>query len=99
MNGRRARERAQRRSENNARLQRKAASVERDAHEQEFDRLIAEARDERAEAMKAANAAHKKAVKKADADRVKAVQAAEAAYIERRDAIVKRLANEQAEAA
>lgn len=96
MNGKRAR--ALRRSQENTRLSRKAATVERSAHEQEFDRQISEARDERAAAMKAANAAFEKTMKSLEKDRKEAVQAAEAAYIEKRDAIIKKLAPE-AEAA
>jgi hypothetical protein len=97
MRGRKAR--AQRRSQENTRLSRKAATVERDAHEQEFDRLLAEARTERADAMKAANKVFEKKLKALEKDRREAVQAADQAYIEKRDAIVKRLAGEQAAAA
>lgn len=99
MNGRAARDRARRRSENNARLARKAATVEKTAAEQEFDRLMAELRDERAEAMKTAGAAYKKAVKAAEFYRRKAVQAADEAYVEKCDKTIKRLAAEEAKAA
>lgn len=99
MNGRAARDRARRRSENNARLARKAATVEKSAAEQEFDRLMSDLRDERAAAMKTAGAAYEKAVKAADADRRKAVQAADEAYVEKRDKIIKRLAGDEAKAA
>lgn len=96
MNGRAAKERARRRSENNARLARKAAAIEKTAAEQEFDRLMAELRDERSEAMKAAGAVYEKTVKAAIEDRKKAVQAADAAYVEKRDKIIKRLAPKKA---
>lgn len=91
MNGKRARERALRRSQNNARLSRKAASVERSEHEREFDRQMSAARDDRAKATKAAYAVYDKTVKAATEQRRKAVQETDAAYIETRDAIVKKL--------
>lgn len=100
MNGKQARRRrAVERSQANTRLSRKAATVERDAHEQEFDRLLAEARTERADAMKAANAVFEKKLKALGNDRKEAVQAADQAYIEKRDAIIKRLSREQVAAA
>ena len=95
----RGRRRALRRSRENDRLNRKVASLEQSAHEREFDRLIAEARTERAEAMKAANAAFEKALKALENERKKHVQEAEAAYIEKRDGIVSRLARDKAKAA
>jgi uncharacterized protein YecT (DUF1311 family) len=97
VNGKRAR--PLRRSQENTRLTRKAATVERDTHEQEFDRQISEARDERAAAMKAANAAFEKKLKALEKDRKEAVQAADAAYIEKRDAIITRLSADQEKAA
>jgi hypothetical protein len=86
---------AVRRTQENNRLARKAASVERSQHEREFDRAMHELRVERADAMKAANAEFEKALKKLETTCKEAVQAADQAYIEKRDAIVKRLAREQ----
>jgi len=99
VNGRAAKERARRRSENNSRLARKAATVEKTKAEQEFDRLMGEIRDERAAIHKDAGAVYAKAVKAAIADRKTAVQAADAAYVEKRDKIIKRLAAEETKAA
>lgn len=101
MNGKKARlrRRAVARSQENTRLGRKAAGVERSAREQEFDRLTSGFRLERSEAMKAAGAAYEKVVKAAIADRKTAVQAAEAEYLEKRDKVIARLAGAEVEAA
>jgi hypothetical protein len=80
-----------RRSQNNQRLARKAASVERSEHEREFDSGMAELRDERAKAMTSATAAFDKTMKAATEQRKKAVQDADAAYIEKRDTLIKKL--------
>lgn len=101
MRGKLARQkrRAVARSQKNQRLERKAATVETTAAEQEFDRLMHEFRNERAEAIKDAQLAYENAVGAADRERRKAVQQADADYIDNRDKTIKRLATLKADAA
>jgi hypothetical protein len=95
----RARRRALRRSQDGSRLQRKLRGVERSEREQELDVQTRMARIERDEQIVEAQKDARKKHEAVEADLKKAVRKAEAEYVERRNAIIRKLAPAEEKAA